>query len=140
MLYVKRTILLVILLSTVSIVNVFFSLFYLKDDLCENKGGVLGVLVHHPISSHHHDDNTICSVKYEDGGKNCQRNSDCTGDCIRISNNTEHGKCSPATLYHTVGIYPYDSKQQCPHDERNGSCELELFNKSDTWKDYHYVE
>jgi len=110
--------------------------------VCYKEGGVL---VHRPLSSHRHDGNTICHLEYKDGGKACKNNADCMGDCIKVSNIVEHGKCSPATLYNGGYIYyesmddPYESEQKCPHDEVNGSCKLELFNKSDKWKDFHYV-
>jgi len=113
--------------------------FNVKDPSCEKRGGIL---VHHPLISNRRSDNLNCNVEYKDGGKDCKSNVDCMGDCIKVPNIVEHGKCSPATLYNGLGIHYFsteDPSDTCPHDEANGSCGLELFNKSDQWKDFHYV-
>lgn len=113
--------------------------FNAKSSSCEKRGGVL---VHHPLSSVHDGRSSICNFEYKDGGKACKSNADCMGDCIKVPDIVEHGRCSPATLYGGLGVHYVSTEgsyDTCPYDEVRGFCKLELFNKSDKWKDFHYV-
>lgn len=142
-LYIKRIKILVIsglfIWVLFEIPHIFY--FQISSYFCQKKGGDI---VYHPYSMARNE-YVFCNVDYPDGGKECQSNSECMGDCIKVPDNNENGKCSPATLYHGDGIHreskAYKADKPCPFDERKSkNCELELFNKSDQWKDYHSVK